>query len=55
MTGDAEVSRGLLAESLGYAFKVLGIINLSAAVFSITRLRTLQTMGQITNLSESKY
>ncbi|WP_288104286.1 MFS transporter [Thermofilum sp.] len=52
MTGDAEVSRGLLAESIGYAFKVLGIINLSAAVFSITRLKTPQNTGQIKQLSE---
>ena len=49
MTGDAEVSRGLLAESIGYAFKILGIINLSAAVFSITRLKHLKTPGESNN------
>jgi hypothetical protein len=49
MTGDAEVSRGFLAESIGYAFKILGIINLSAAVFSITRLKHLKTPGESNN------
>lgn len=40
MAGDAAVSRRVLAEAIGYTFKVLGVVNLSAAIFSITRLKT---------------
>ncbi|ABL79036.1 MFS transporter [Thermofilum pendens] len=52
MTSDTATSRALLVDAIAYTFRVLALVNLSAALFSFTRLKGGKTGRALPVLAE---